>query len=142
MVRTLNNARRRASLHAVSVKTAKLDCGSGVSPRLTTGKQREESQTALNLEELAAEAVKLAIEERAQLASSLLLSIEEPSESEVERLRLEEAERRLREFREDRVQGILGGSGVPSGYRRDIVSSQLKRRPSDRKARLGQLKSP
>lgn len=63
---------------------------------------------AMNLEELAAEAMKLALEERAQLASRLLLSLEEPSESEIERLWLEEAERRLREFREGRVQGISG----------------------------------
>jgi len=63
---------------------------------------------AMNLEELAAEAMKLALEERAQLASRLLLSLEEPSESEIERLWLEEAERRLKEFREGRVQGIPG----------------------------------
>lgn len=63
---------------------------------------------AMNLEELAAEAMKLALEERARLASRLILSIEEPSESEVERLWLDEAERRLREFREGRVHGIPG----------------------------------
>lgn len=63
---------------------------------------------AMNLEELAAEVMKLALEDRAQLASRLLLSLEEPSESEIERLWLEEAERRLREFREGRVQGIPG----------------------------------
>lgn len=63
---------------------------------------------AMNLEEITAEAMKLALEERAQLASRLLLSLEEPSESEIERLWLEEAERRLKEFREGRVQGIPG----------------------------------
>ena len=63
---------------------------------------------AMNLEQLATEAMKLALEERAQLASRLLLSLEEPSESETERLWLEEAERRLKEFREGRVQGIPG----------------------------------
>lgn len=63
---------------------------------------------AMNLEELATEVMKLALKDRAQLASRLLLSLEEPSESEIERLWLEEAERRLREFREGRVQGIPG----------------------------------
>lgn len=75
---------------------------------LTKGKQREEDHMAMNLEELAAEVMKLALEDRAQLASRLLLSLEEPSESEIEKLWLEEAERRLREFREGRVQGIPG----------------------------------
>ena len=46
------------------------------------------------------------MEERAQLAGRLLLSLDEPSESEVERFWLEEAERRLKEFREGRVGGI------------------------------------
>jgi len=42
------------------------------------------------------------VEERAQLADRLLLSLDEPSESEVERLwvEVEEAEGRLGEFRE------------------------------------------
>jgi putative addiction module component (TIGR02574 family) len=52
--------------------------------------------------------MKLALEGRAQLASTLLLSLEEPPESEIERLWLEEAERRLKEFRDGRVQGIPG----------------------------------
>ena len=51
-------------------------------------------------------ALRLSIEERAQLAGRLLLSLDEPSESEVERLWLEEAERRLEGFREGRVHGI------------------------------------
>lgn len=75
---------------------------------LPKGKQREEDHMAMNLEELAAEVMKLALEDRAQLASRLLLSLDEPSESEIEKLWLEEAERRLREFREGRVQGIPG----------------------------------
>ena len=50
--------------------------------------------------------MKLSLEERAQLAGKLLLSLDEPSESEIERLWLEEAERRLKEFREGKVRGI------------------------------------
>ncbi len=56
-------------------------------------------------DEVAAAALQLSIEERAQLAGKLLFSLDEPSESEVERLWLEEAERRLREFREGKVSG-------------------------------------
>ena len=44
--------------------------------------------------------MKLSIEERAQLAGQLLLSIDEPTESEVEGLWIDEAERRLQEFRD------------------------------------------
>ena len=57
-------------------------------------------------DEVSTAALRLSIEERAQLAGRLLLSLDEPSESEVERLWLEEAERRLKEFREGRVDGI------------------------------------
>jgi putative addiction module component (TIGR02574 family) len=59
------------------------------------------------LDEVTTAALQLSIEERAQLAGRLLLSLDEPSESEVERLWLEEAERRLEEFRKGRVRGIL-----------------------------------
>ena len=48
----------------------------------------------------------LSLEERARLAGRLLLSLDEPADSEVERLWLQEAERRLREFREGAVKGI------------------------------------
>ena len=51
-------------------------------------------------------ALQLGIEERAQLAGRLLLSLDEPSESEVERLWLVDAERRLKEFRAGKVRGI------------------------------------
>lgn len=43
------------------------------------------------------------LEERAQLAGSLLLSLDEPSESEIERLWLEEAKRRLKAFKEGKA---------------------------------------
>jgi len=58
------------------------------------------------LDEIITAALQLSIEERAQLAGRLLLSLDEPSESELEQLWLEEAERRLKEFREGRVRGI------------------------------------
>ncbi|MDR3556180.1 MAG: addiction module protein [Syntrophobacteraceae bacterium] len=58
------------------------------------------------LDEVITAALHLSIEERAQVAAKLLLSLDEPSESEVERLWLEEAERRLNEFRKGRVQGM------------------------------------
>ena len=58
------------------------------------------------LEEIINVAKELSLEERAQLAGTLLLSLDEPSESEVERLWLEEAERRLQDFREGKVKGI------------------------------------
>jgi putative addiction module component (TIGR02574 family) len=48
----------------------------------------------------------LSLEERAELAGRLLLSLDEPSESEVERLWLQEAERRLQDFWEGKVKGL------------------------------------
>jgi putative addiction module component (TIGR02574 family) len=58
------------------------------------------------LDEVISAALQLSLQERAQLAGRLLLSLDEPSESEVEQLWLEEAERRLKEFREGKVRGI------------------------------------
>jgi len=58
------------------------------------------------LEEIINVAKDLSLEERAELAGALLISLDEPSESEVERLWLQEAERRLQEFREGKVKGI------------------------------------
>jgi putative addiction module component (TIGR02574 family) len=58
------------------------------------------------LEEIIKVAKDLSLEERAELAGTLLLSLDEPSESEVERLWLQEAKRRLQQFREGKVKGI------------------------------------
>ena len=58
------------------------------------------------LEEITTLAMELEPEERAHLAGRLLLSLDEPSESEVDRLWLEEAERRIHSYREGKVQGI------------------------------------
>ena len=60
----------------------------------------------LNIEELAKKTMALDIEDRALLAGKLLLSLDEPTTSEVERLWLDEAERRLEGYRAGRVQGI------------------------------------
>lgn len=59
-----------------------------------------------NIEELAKETMQLDIEDRALLAGKLLLSLDEPTPAEVERLWLDEAERRLEDYRAGRVRGI------------------------------------
>ena len=59
-----------------------------------------------NIEELAKEMMALDIEDRALLAGKLLLSLDEPTPPEVERLWLDEAEHRLEGYRAGRVQGI------------------------------------
>ena len=50
--------------------------------------------------------MKLNIEERAELAQRLLASLDDAPASEIEKLWIEEAERRLREFREGKTKGI------------------------------------
>ncbi len=57
-------------------------------------------------DEILSTAMELTLEERAQLAGKLLLSLDEPFDSEVEQLWMEEAERRLKEFREGKTKGI------------------------------------
>ena len=69
------------------------------------------------LEEIINVAKDLSLEERAELAGTLLLSLDEPSESEVECLWLKEAVRRLQEFREGKVKGIP----VEEVFNRDIA---------------------
>lgn len=53
-----------------------------------------------------AEALGLDIQARAKLAGKLLMSLDEPSTSEVERLWLDEAKKRLDEFRAGKVKGV------------------------------------
>jgi len=60
----------------------------------------------INIEELSAASMQLAIEDRAALAGKLLLSLDEPNPDEVERMWLDEAERRLAGYRTGSVQGI------------------------------------
>ena len=64
------------------------------------------------LEEIINVALELSLEDRAQLAGTLLFSLDEPSESEVEHLWLQEAERRLQDYREGGVQRSPGGRSV------------------------------
>jgi putative addiction module component (TIGR02574 family) len=59
-----------------------------------------------NIEEISKATMQLDLEERAELAGKLLLSLDEPSPSELERLWLDEAERRLDDFRTGKTQGI------------------------------------
>ena len=65
-----------------------------------------ERNREMQLEELAKEAMKLSLEERAELAQRLLFSLDEAPDAEIERLWIQEAERRLQEFREGKVQTI------------------------------------
>jgi putative addiction module component (TIGR02574 family) len=73
---------------------------------VAASKNQGEQLMSKKLEEIIKVAKDLSLEERAELAGTLLLSLDEPSESEVERLWLQEAKRRLQEFREGRVKGI------------------------------------
>ena len=58
------------------------------------------------IDELLSASMNLTIEERAQLAGRLLLSIENPTDAEVEQLWLDEAELRLNAFRRGESQAI------------------------------------
>lgn len=55
-----------------------------------------------NIDELAKESMALDIEDRAWLAGELLLSSNEPTSSELERLRLDKAKHRLENYRTGR----------------------------------------
>ena len=61
-----------------------------------------------NIEEIARATMQLSIEDRALLVGQLLLSLDEPASSELERMWLVEAESRLDDYRAGRVQGIAG----------------------------------
>ncbi len=63
---------------------------------------------SMSAKKIESEALNLDIQSRANLVGKLLLSLDEPSVSEVERLWLEEAERRLDEYRAGKVQAIPG----------------------------------
>jgi len=60
----------------------------------------------MTLNELESEALKLDPRSRARLAESLLASLDDLSEAEAERLWLDEAERRERDWDAGRVEGI------------------------------------
>lgn len=58
------------------------------------------------MKQIETEVMGLEIEARATLAGRLLLSLDTPSDSEVERLWLDEAERRLQDYRQGTIRGI------------------------------------
>jgi len=60
----------------------------------------------MNMKELEEKVLSLDCQERAQLAARLLLSLEESTESDVEQLWLDEAERRLEDHRKGAVRAI------------------------------------
>jgi hypothetical protein len=62
----------------------------------------------MTFEEIKEQALTLDLNARAALAHALLRSLDDLSESEAERLWLEEAERRQREVHEGRVQMVPG----------------------------------
>jgi len=65
--------------------------------------KREDISMSEKLRKLIEEARSLDVEERAELEGTLLLSQDEPSDSDVARLWIGEAERRLQGFREGKV---------------------------------------
>ena len=56
--------------------------------------------------QIESEALSLDIQARAKLAGKLLMSLDDPSTSEVERLWLDEAERRLDDYRTGATHGV------------------------------------
>jgi putative addiction module component (TIGR02574 family) len=61
---------------------------------------------AKGAKELEAQALTLDIEARAELAGRLLLSLDDPSGSEIEQLWLDEAARRLEDYRSGKTKGV------------------------------------
>jgi hypothetical protein len=66
--------------------------------------QVENGEDPMSLDELKAQAMKLSPEARAELAHALLLSLDDLSESEIEKLWLEEAIRRDEEIEAGEVE--------------------------------------
>ena len=62
----------------------------------------------MNLAQIESEILSLSAEERARLAQKLLLSLEEPTSEEFDRMWGEESARRAAEFDAGRVQAIPG----------------------------------
>ena len=61
-----------------------------------------------NLDQLTADAMKLSLRDRVQLARRLVETLDDEVDPSVEELWLTEAERRLEELRSGKVQGIDG----------------------------------
>jgi putative addiction module component (TIGR02574 family) len=61
---------------------------------------------SVNLDQLTADAMKLSLRDRVQLARRLVLTIDNEVEADTEALWFAEAKRRLEELRSGKVQGI------------------------------------
>ena len=61
---------------------------------------------SINLDQLTADAMKLPLRDRVQLAQRLVLTIDDEIENDTETLWFAEAERRLAELRSGKVKGI------------------------------------
>ena len=77
------------------------------------------------LEEAMAILSELNLDERGQLAAKILLSLEEPSEEEVEKLWITEAERRLQEYREGKVRGISAEEVFQKAIKRHFMNIEF-----------------
>lgn len=64
----------------------------------------------MTIHKIESEALNLDMHSRANLVGKLLLSLDEPTVSEVEQLWLDEAERRLDDYRAGKIQGIPGNA--------------------------------
>ncbi len=62
----------------------------------------------MTMKKIESEALNLDMHSRASLVGKLLLSLDEPTLSEVEQLWLDEAEKRLDDYRAGKVHGISG----------------------------------
>ena len=62
----------------------------------------------MTLKKIENEALNLTLDARAALVGKLLMSLEEPTSSELEKIWLDEAEKRLDDYRSGRTQGIHG----------------------------------
>jgi putative addiction module component (TIGR02574 family) len=60
----------------------------------------------MSIQDLEKAALNLSLKERAQLAHRLLVSLDEPSNEENEKLWFEVAERRVQELRSGKIEGI------------------------------------
>lgn len=64
------------------------------------------TKMSINLDQLTADAMKLPLRDRVQLAQRLVSTIDEVVEADIEALWYAEADRRLNELRNGKVQGV------------------------------------
>ena len=72
----------------------------------------------MNFHDVEAVALKLALEDRAELARRLLVSLDEPTDEENERLWLEVAQERTQDLRDGKVKGVPAGDVLEDVRRR------------------------